>query len=316
MTKPKLPPAGNFSPAPPGAPHETSQPLAPAAVHEQLALAAQNERTLAPLDFGPKVAPPPIKGVSLAPSQAVPDPEVTEVSKGGQKAQEKAGGPAQDVTHPGTPSPGLAEAPQIPGPPSLAEAPPQAAAQPTAAGEGGAEVHGSLEAEFNGPKAEVPVPDSGAPRRPAESNTDSPSRGQPKFQADPGKQVTGGWGADGGGQYFALDGLELAQVADQLFFQLKQQIKGDLRFGLACVYPQVRLRLLLQVDGVDPGAAVNEQKFDLGATRVLDLVERMQDDDATPADALRDQAGLLKPRKQLVQAGATRIMVDIPNLPL
>lgn len=290
MTKPKLPPAGNFSPAPPGAPHETSQPLAPAAVHEQLALATQNERTLAPLDFGPKVPPPPIKGVSLAPSRAVPDP--------------------------GAPSPGLAEAPQIPSPPSLAEAPPQAAAQPTAAGEGGAEVHGSLEAEFNGPKSEVPVPDPGAPRRPAESNTDSPSRGQPKFQADPGKQVTGGWGADGGGQYFALDGLELAQVADQLFFQLKQQIKGDLRFGLACVYPQVRLRLLLQVDGVDPGATVNEQKFDLGATRVLDLVELMQDDDATPADALRDQAGLLKPRKQLVQAGATRIMVDIPNIPL
>ncbi len=151
---------------------------------------------------------------------------------------------------------------------------------------------------------------------PAASNTDSPSRGVPRPIADPNKQITGGWGQGGGTQYYALDGTEVQKVVVDLMANLRAQMAMDLRFGIAAVYPQIRIRVQILVDGSGPDAPINEGKFDLGQHRILTLEALAQDDQDTPADALRDDAGIQKPMKQIVQAGAARILVDVPNQPL
>lgn len=290
MSKPKLPAGGNFSPAPPSAPHETSQPLDPAVLRQQAAKATMNERPLKPLVYEKSV------GVSLQPSQAqattLNEVTMAELAKGEAEALDQILGTGKPATGP------LTE-----------DLPPTGEAGGLEAG--GAEVHESLEAEFNGPGQ---VPGNEGPRRPAESDSDSPSRGVPRFQADPNKTITGGWGAGGGGnEYFALDGNELQALIHSLMADLSKTMSADLRFSLAVVYPQVRVRVHVQVDGIDPSVPLNEQKFELEKTRLVDLTALAMDDESTPADALRDLAGVDKPRKQLVQAGATQIMVDRPH---
>lgn len=269
-------PQGTFQAPPPGAPHQVSQPLSSTDRSAMLAKAQQHERELKPL-----TATGPGLGANSAP-----------------------------IVHPAASTTSG----------SVAEAPP-----PVAEGQGG-QAAGAEEGEtlaavaevFNGPAgtqtASTPpdprfvIPDHGAGRvRPAESDTDSPSRGIPTPTLDPGKQVTGGWG-DSGGEYFALDGAELAQVTQTLFRDLQRQMSADLRFGISTVYPQVRVRVQVLVDGIDPSVPVSEQKFDLGATRILELEGLVQDDQDSPADALRDQAGLTKPRKQRLNG----VSFDVP----
>jgi hypothetical protein len=152
------------------------------------------------------------------------------------------------------------------------------------------------------------------PKQPAASNTDSPSRGVPKPILDPGKQITGGWGhgAVGPAQYFALDGSELRTLIQTLWRDIEDRMSKDLRFMMAICYPRVMARVTVEVCGATPDAAINDVAFTL-ESRILDLMAMAVDDHETPADALRDQAGLTKPFKHLVQTSTGTIMVDIDN---
>lgn len=168
------------------------------------------------------------------------------------------------------------------------------------------------------PGAPTGLPDGTAPlgaltkvHQPAASNTDSPSRGVPKPQLDPGKTITGGWGhgAMGQPQYFALDGSELRALILTLWKDIETRMAADLRFMMACTYPRVMARITVEVCGATPDAAINDVAFTLD-TRVIEFVTQAIDDQETPADALRDIAGLDKPFKHLVQTTTGQIIVD------
>lgn len=170
----------------------------------------------------------------------------------------------------------------------------------------------------SGPVGAPTLPDGTAPlgeltkvHQPAASNTDSPSRGVPKPQLDPGKVITGGWGhgAMGQPQYFALDGSELRVLILTLWKDIEDRMSKDLRFMMACCYPRVMARITVDVCGATPDAAINDVAFQL-ETRIVEFVTQAMDDNETPADALRDQAGLEKPFKHLVQTNMGNVVVD------
>ncbi len=286
---PKGPVTGNFSPAP-AALHETSQPLGSDIIASQLAKAQANEKSLKEIAY--EISPPPNHAAGRASSPPVPP------------------------TGPVASSPDAAGVGPVAGDPGPGPEPVPAGAtgdDTNATGPQAPELVselGQLAEEF----AQGPLPPAPSEfRRPAESDTDSPSRGIPRpLPAD--KQITGGWGADGGGgSYYALDGSEIQNVALALMAQLKTAMAQDLRLGIAITYPQVRIRVQLLIDGSSPDAQVNDAKFELGASRLVTLEAIEQDDDDTPADALRDVAGLPKPAKQLIRAGAAHIMVDVAH---
>jgi hypothetical protein len=174
--------------------------------------------------------------------------------------------------------------------------------------------------------------------QPAWSNTDSPSRGVPRIQTDPGKAVTGGFGA-ASMQYFALSGAELATIALRLLDQLRAIIPNDLRFNEALVYPQVSLRVAVEVTGFTHDADFIVDRImpevpipanQPGRTRIaLDLArqycdevafvvveERRETDDqgeplAAP-DELRREHGLTVPAKRIVRDAGGPQWVDTP----
>ncbi len=153
---------------------------------------------------------------------------------------------------------------------------------------------------------------------PAASSTDTPSRGIPTPPADPGKQITGGWGPTGSGsEYFALDGAELKAIVIALAARLEQALDGDLRFGLSVVYPQVKIALRLTVDGRSPEGRdldlPGSEKIDLHWDRILALDAEVEDSASTPAGKIRDDFQIRGPRKQVIRAGAARLLVDVPN---
>lgn len=153
---------------------------------------------------------------------------------------------------------------------------------------------------------------------PAASNTDSPARGVPTPSADPGKQITGGWGPVGSGsEYFALNGAELKTIVVALADRLKQALDGDLRFGLSVVYPQVKVSLSLTVDGRSPEGRdldlKDEARLHLQWDRILTLDADVEDSEQTPAGKIRDDFQISGPSKQVVRAGAARMLVDVPH---
>lgn len=167
-------------------------------------------------------------------------------------------------------------------------------------------------------------------KRPAESDTDSPSRGIPRPVADPGKQITGGFGSLGEAQYFALDGTELRAVVEKIAAELIQRLQTDLRFSIAITYPRVSAKLQLVISGYaeDAGFTVEAVASDERtpvevakerADQVVFVLEefRREFDDAgqpeNPPDRMRDELGLQKPRKQFIGNGPSRMMVDVPN---
>jgi len=169
--------------------------------------------------------------------------------------------------------------------------------------------------------------------QPAASNSDSPSRGIPRPIDDPGKQITGGFGNMGEAQYYALDGLELKELVKHLMGKLLQQVENDLHFSMAITYPRVEVKVAVQVSGyakegafeLFKGAAHDkttvENSVRGGAEPIaLELSEDRAEfdangDPANPPDRLRDELGLEKPHKQVVQMGQNRSIVDrAPNL--
>ena len=168
--------------------------------------------------------------------------------------------------------------------------------------------------------------------QPAASETDSPSRGMPRPQPL-GKEITGGFGAVGEAQYYAIDGFELAEIVRRQWDELNRRIQNDLRFSMAITYPKLTVTLSLKVEGwaEDAGFAIDkifspDKQSPLEVAReradevVFVLAHAMREFDETgapenPPDRMRETVGLPIPRKQMVQAGAVRVMVDVvPSL--
>lgn len=200
----------------------------------------------------------------------------------------------------------------------------------------------------NGPM-DISVPYQGQPRdvplpvvedlshAPAASNTDSPARGVPRDTGVPmraGKEITGGFGDEGALSYFALNGRELRVLVEQLMDEVHARLQNDLRFNEALVYPQVSARVVIEIAGY-----VRDNDFIIDkflptthearthtpveiARTVADeicfvvLAERRETDDEgqslIPPDALRDELGLVKPRKRMITTGPGQTsMVDV-----
>ncbi len=169
--------------------------------------------------------------------------------------------------------------------------------------------------------------------QPAASNSDSPSRGIPRQIDDPGKKITGGFGDLGEAQYYPLDGLELKELAKHLLSKLLDQIENDLHFSMAITYPRVEVKAIIQVSGYAQEGAFElfkggahdkttvENSVKAGADPIaFELSEsraefNAEGESVDPPDRIRDNLGLEKPHKQVVQMGQNRSIVDrAPNL--
>jgi hypothetical protein len=153
--------------------------------------------------------------------------------------------------------------------------------------------------------------------RPAASNSDSPARGIPKPVADPGKQVTGGFGDVGEAEYFPLDGLELKAVVESLMDAVHARIQDDLRFSIAITYARVTARVVVEIEAHASDTSFQiVKKFDhlktpLEVARAhgdeivfavsADHAEMLPDGTSVhPPNATRMALGLEVPRKQIV----------------
>lgn len=172
------------------------------------------------------------------------------------------------------------------------------------------------------------------PHMRAASDTDTPSRGLPRGIADPGKQITGGFGDLGEAQYFPLDGSELRQLVDGLLSELHARIQDDLRFSIGITYPRVRARVEIVIEGMaaDAGFAIprvapvpaagTPGSTPLAIARahgdeIVFVVTalRQEFDEAgasiTPPDAIREELGIVGPRKQRVTTPTGSVVVDV-----
>lgn len=267
---------GTFQAPPAHAPIETSQPLDAETIAAQVAKAHANELELAPLKYALD------KAVASA-------------------AGATSGGIVLTATPHAAPDAPAGSA-HLQGQPPLNSHPP---IQPQDALPGP-----------NLPPAPAPAPDPLAgiapiqPHQKAASNTDSPSRGVPQ-PLPLGKQITGGWGSDGGfePQYYALDGTELLALVRAIWAQLNDQLDLDLRFGIASCYPQVAARVTIEISGAHAGASVNQVAF-TRETQIAMLTAQKVDDQVTPADALRVEAGVERPYKRTLRTATGTFIVD------
>jgi hypothetical protein len=167
------------------------------------------------------------------------------------------------------------------------------------------------------------------PHQPAASDTDSPSRGIPKAIADPGKQITGGFGDAGQAQYYPLDGIELRELVYSLMDQIHARLADDLRFSMAITYPRVSARVEVIIEGypVDTGFVIPQvmkpyEKTPLDVARSYgdevvfvvkaERVEMTADGESvTPPNVMRQELGLRVPRKQAVETPTGRQLVDV-----
>jgi hypothetical protein len=170
---------------------------------------------------------------------------------------------------------------------------------------------GSAHLQPQPPLASHPPINPVIPAAPAASDTDTPTRGIPKPILDPGKQITGGWGEAGGfePQYYALDGTELRALVLSIWKELAGQLEIDLRFGIACTYPQVAAKVTIEITGAHASAQVNDVAFTV-ESRVLLLAGEKVDDQSTPADALRVEVGLERPFKRQIKTATGTFIVD------
>lgn len=298
--KPKLPATGTFTPPPPGAPVETSKPLTPEYQAASLAAAQAHEKDLPPAPLGPAMqkamaSAAAAQSLTKGPVQAAP-PAMPPTAPSGSSL----GGPVPPSEGPAVGGTAVAGAPQTEVPAPSATPVPTPVPVPTGLS----------------PHALPVLPPDATPEEIADPVVNArPARGQPKPVTDPGKQITGGWGPQAAGmgfaaQYYALDGSEIAALAATLMEDLKRQMAADLRFHLAMCYPQAAVKVTVEVAGSEPGAAINDVAFTI-QSRIALFTATMMDTPDTPADALRDQAGLIKPFKRLVQTPTGNHIVDM-----
>jgi len=167
--------------------------------------------------------------------------------------------------------------------------------------------------------------------QPAASDSDSPSRGIPTASADPGKQVTGGFGDVGEAQYFSLDGTEVRNLTLMLMDELSARIQDDLRFSMAVCYPRVTVRVEIHVEGFaeDQGfvipkvmpphertpVEIAQQHGDQIVFVVVAERQEMTPEGVSvaPPNKLRIEMGLPVPRKQSIETPTGRILVDVSS---
>lgn len=165
--------------------------------------------------------------------------------------------------------------------------------------------------------------------QPAASASESPSRGMPREVADPGKQITGGFGDVGELQYFPLDGTELAALIANLMAEAAEQIRDDLRFSMAITYPRVTATVEIKVQGYAEDQGFSIRKVMVPHERTpLEVAQRLSDEvvfvvsaqrremtaegeSVTPPNKMRQELGLAIPRKQSVETPSGRMMVDV-----
>jgi hypothetical protein len=296
---------------PPGAPHEISQPLQPDAGAIVYAdgtrmtpaeRARQNERELAPL----KPAGDPLPQAEAPPAL---DPFYQRL-----QAQGPPAGPTviKRIKH-------LTPRPAVPRGEGVAHA---------------EEALGVAPSDSPSPVDVPPLTPEDLARMPAASNTDSPSRGIPtSHTTQSGLPIDAGLGL-GGMDYYALTGAELFTLVETLMDQLHARCQNDLRFNEAITYPQVSVRVAIEIHGFAQDQAqiidvVLPPEHPARATNPLALAHQVADEiafvlvesraettpegePATPPDAIRDELGLTKPRKQIVTGpGGSRSFVDI-----
>ena len=301
---------------PPDAPIESAQPIQPDALDAMLANAAVNEKVLPP--FNPKPMGRPIQALSNTVSR-VKDATADLIA---------------DVF--GTDPPKVVSAV---GGPRVQEIPKD---RSVVAGQG-------LPIPQNDPmfsevdQLEDVLPELTAEdltRMPAASNTDTPSKGLlPNLTPPKGDKfdgiARGGFGNLDEAQYFPLSGDEAGQLALALMDTLAAQIPNDLRFSMALTYPRIRMTLQLIVEGQ---AEDNNAGFEIlkikapkegekGGTP-LEIAQARADqvcfvisarrqeftpegESDQPPDAIRDELGLHKPRKQIIETNGRQAFVDV-----
>lgn len=288
--KTNIPATGAVGVAPPAdAPVESAQPLQPDALSVMQERAAQNAAELKP----------------FAPPQHTKTPEQI-------NAELRAMGlPEVEIAAP-TPDPTATLAAEFFG----TDAPPPPS-----------------EDAFNGELPPLSAEDRA--RMPAASDTESPSRGiLPNLTPPKGDKFEGisrgGFSDLGEAQYFPLDGNELKELVFALMDEMADRIKNDLRFSMAMTYPRVRAVVEIRVEGFaeDADAGFQIQKIlapkdgkpgstpeDVASARadsicfvVRALRQEVSQDGETelPPDAIRDELGLAKPRKTIVEDGMGR----------
>lgn len=325
--------SGRIGIAPPAdAPVETAQPLTPERIAAQLEIARQNEKTLPP--FNPKglrqpVAPP----VVVAPV----------VEDGTAAIIQDFFGTEEPATLVVTPAPvsgaGLIE--------QLREA-----AQIVASVAGAADVTNPalsdplLSPEVDQLEDQLPtLSDEDRARMPAASNSESPSRGiLPSIVPPTGDKwegiSRGGFSDVGEAQYFPLAGNELIPLVGDLTKRLLDQIVNDLRFSIALVYPRLRMRLVLEIEGSEedrdnafqiekvfipkpgqPGStalSIARQRADQIVFVVQEVRQEFSEDgqSETPPDQMRNDVGLQIPHKQQIldEFGRTVGLSDLSAL--
>jgi hypothetical protein len=180
-------------------------------------------------------------------------------------------------------------------------------------------------------------PDASRPAASAEEDPveAGPSRGMPgtaySSHRNPKLQrLEVGAGFGGPGEYFALDGTEVAETIRQMLGELDQHLNTDLRFSVAAAYPRYSITLTARVE-----AEAGDQSFDITLIRgkekepeevamqhcdkVVFVVmrQRREFDDVgeveTPPDALREELGLVVPGRRVVSTGKFGpLMADLP----
>lgn len=166
--------------------------------------------------------------------------------------------------------------------------------------------------------------------QPAASNSDSPSRGLPTRESDPGKAISGGFGAVGEAAYYPLDGAELGAILLAKLDELKKRIPNDLRFSMATCYPRVRAFVEIHVEGfadVQHDFSVKTVPLEKNALPIevarahsdevmfVLLAAHVEMTDAgesiTPPNAARLAAGLSVPMKQRIDSPSGGVVVDL-----
>lgn len=172
------------------------------------------------------------------------------------------------------------------------------------------------------------APSSSPSHQPAASDSDSPSRGLPKAIADPGKQITGGFGDAGEAQYYPLDGREAGEVVIALCDDIVQRVKDDLRFSMAVTYPRIRLRVSVEVDAFAIDQSFQIEKIAVHDKTPKEIAARYADHVAfcviseraemtpdgqsvTPPNAMRMEVGLAVPSKRRIETPGGRMFVDV-----
>jgi hypothetical protein len=169
---------------------------------------------------------------------------------------------------------------------------------------------------------------------PAASNSDGPLRGLPgtapvpAAREKPQLRPMGGFG-EAEAEYFPLNGAELKTLVEQLLDELYARIQNDMRFHIAVTYPRLSARLQLVVTGeADDQTMVVEKVMpdqhrtplevaqQHGDSVVFVVAQQRREFDEQgnveqPADAMRDELGLRKPRKRQVKTGAGSSIVDV-----